>query len=101
MGRHVAIEECRRQKGPRISFACSDDHMDASPRVVAYRALDQNVVAMSPTRPYRTLEAEGLMADDRRQHVDGRDPWIRRPAIGRVLRRDVIARRVLVTAGSR
>lgn len=57
---HRLLEE---EKRTMISFACSDDQVDASPRVVAYRALDQNVVAMSPTSAYRTLEAEGLMAD--------------------------------------
>lgn len=49
------------EKQKFISFACSEANQDASARVVAYRAQDQDVVALSASSAYRSLESEGLM----------------------------------------
>lgn len=51
------------EKQSFLSFACSEANQDASARVVAYRAQDQGVVALSASSAYRTLESEGLMSD--------------------------------------
>lgn len=53
----VLVEE----KQAFLSFACSEANQDASARVVAYRAQDQNVVALSPATAYRMLDSEGLV----------------------------------------
>jgi transposase InsO family protein len=50
------------EKESFLSFACLEANQDASARVVAYRAQDQNVVALSASSAYRTLGSEGLMS---------------------------------------
>jgi transposase InsO family protein len=51
------------EKRKFISFACSEAQQDASARVVAYRAQDQGVVALSPASGYRILGSEGLVCE--------------------------------------
>lgn len=51
------------EKQKFVSFACSEAQQDASARVVAYRAQDQGVVALSPASGYRILGVEGLVSE--------------------------------------
>lgn len=51
------------EKRKFLSFACSEAQQDASARVVAYRAQDQGVVALSPASGYRILGAESLVCE--------------------------------------
>ena len=60
------------EKKTFIAFACSEANQDASARAVAYRAQDQEVLAISPSSAYRTLEAEGLMGQRGHARRSGR-----------------------------
>lgn len=51
------------EKKSFLSFACSEAQKDASARVVAYRAQDQGLVALSPATAYRILHQEGLVSE--------------------------------------
>jgi transposase InsO family protein len=66
------------EKQKFVSFACSEAQQDASARVVAYRAQDQGVVALSPASGYRILDAEGLVSERgptrRTSRFDGKPP---------------------------